>query len=65
MKRPAKLLPVDLSFTNSIPFLNPLRLLVFKSYVVIQNMIIQYIKSVTAFYILVSISAGYLLVLEL
>lgn len=65
MKRPAKLLQMDLSFMNSIPFLNSLRLCVFKSYMVIRNAIIQYMKSVTAFYILVGISAGYLLVLEL
>lgn len=65
MKGPAELLPMDLSFMNSIPFLNPLRLLVFKYYMVVWNMIIHYMKSVTAFYTLVGISAGYSLVLEL
>lgn len=65
MKGPAELLPMDLSFMNSVPFLNPLRLLVFKYYMVVWNMIIHYMKSVTAFYILVGISAGYSLVLEL
>lgn len=59
MKGPAKLLPMDLSFTNSIPFLNPLRFLVFKYHMVVRNTIIHYMKSVTVFYILVGISAGY------
>lgn len=63
MKGPAELLPMDLSFMHSIPFLNPL--IVFKYYMVVWNMIIHYMKSVTAFYILVGISAGYSLVLEL
>lgn len=65
MKGPPKLLPMALSFTNSIPFMNPLTLLIFKSYLVVRNAIIHYIKSVTTFYMLVDIFTGYSLVLEL
>ena len=65
MKGPAKSLPIDLSFTNSITFLNPLTLLIFKSYMVVRNAIILYIKPITTFYMLVGIFTGYSLVLEL
>lgn len=65
MRGHAKSLPIDLSFRNSIPCLNPLTLLIFKSYMVVRNTIIHYIKSVTTFYLLVDIFTGYSLVLDL
>lgn len=65
MRGPATFLPMDLSFRNSIPHLNPLTLLIFKSYMVVRNTIIHYIKSITTFYMLVGIFTGYSLVLKL
>lgn len=65
MKGPAKLLPMDLSFMSLIPFFESTYTLILKSYMVVRNTIIDYIKSVTTFYLLVAIFTGYSLVPEL